>query len=91
MINGLVHQHCSTSLFSHQITYEELQAFAERRGVAIQTNFEGYGRKEIKSFRQFLGALTDTLLVNVKRIFTTVSFSSCKVVRCLDYFRFAIS
>eukprot|EP00057_Strongylocentrotus_purpuratus_P005163 XP_003730347.1 PREDICTED: uncharacterized protein LOC100890697 [Strongylocentrotus purpuratus] len=54
-----------------EITYEELQAFAEKRGVAIQTNFEGYGRREIKSFSQFLGALTDTLLVNVKRIFTT--------------------
>ncbi|XP_063964623.1 uncharacterized protein LOC129275250 isoform X1 [Lytechinus pictus] len=54
-----------------EITYQELQDFAEKRGVAIQSSFEGYGRKEIKSFGQFLGALSDTLLVNVKRIFTT--------------------
>ncbi|XP_800195.4 uncharacterized protein LOC582782 [Strongylocentrotus purpuratus] len=54
-----------------EITFDELQAFAEERGVGIQANFQGYGRKEINGLSDFLGTLQETLLVNVKRIFVT--------------------
>nr|XP_054767259.1 uncharacterized protein LOC129274479 [Lytechinus pictus] len=54
-----------------EITFDELQAFAEERGVGIQASFQGYARKDITGFSDFLGTLQETLLVNVKRIFVT--------------------
>ncbi|XP_072179358.1 uncharacterized protein [Diadema setosum] len=54
-----------------EISFNELMTFAEQNGVAIQTNFQGYSRRDINKVSDFFAALTDTLLVNVKRLFNS--------------------
>ncbi|XP_047136379.1 uncharacterized protein LOC100213281 isoform X1 [Hydra vulgaris] len=50
-----------------EITFQELMAFVERKGVNIQTRFLGYTRKEIKTLGDFISTLQTALSINVKR------------------------
>ncbi|XP_038044381.1 uncharacterized protein LOC119719130 [Patiria miniata] len=54
-----------------QISFNELMGLAEQKGIGLQSYFLGYQRQDIKSLRGFLDTLSNTLLVNVKRVFTT--------------------
>ena len=58
---------------SGQIDFNELMAFAEQKGIGIYTQFVGYKQKPIHKLSDFLVALQDTLLLNVKRVFMAVS------------------
>lgn len=72
---------CFFSFFnfiSVQINFNELIAFAEQKGVRIQNLFQGYDRREINSVADFLVAVQDTMLINVKRVFMTVRRQSPK-------------
>jgi len=40
-----------------QITFQELMAFIEKKGVNLQTRFLGYARKEIKHLGEFIQTL----------------------------------
>ncbi|XP_071803371.1 uncharacterized protein [Asterias amurensis] len=53
------------------ISFQELMGLAEQKGVSLQTFFLGYQRQEVSSLTGFLDTLSNTLLVNVKRVFTT--------------------
>lgn len=52
-----------------EIDFNELMAFAEQKGIGIYTQFVGYKQKPIHKLSDFLVALQDTLLLNVKRVF----------------------
>ncbi|XP_022096774.1 uncharacterized protein LOC110982574 isoform X2 [Acanthaster planci] len=54
-----------------EISFNELMGLAEQKGLGLQSYFLGYQRQDITSFRRFLDTLSNTLLVNVKRVFTT--------------------
>ncbi|KAJ8024569.1 Triacylglycerol lipase SDP1 [Holothuria leucospilota] len=54
-----------------EINFNELIAFAQLKGIGLQNMFQGYNRREIASVVDFLGAVQDTMLVNVKRVFLT--------------------
>jgi hypothetical protein len=54
-----------------KISFRELMSLAEYKGVGLQSYFLGYQRQEIESVGNFLDTLSNTLLVNVKRVFTT--------------------
>ena len=40
-----------------QITFQELMAFIEKKGVNLQTRFLGYARKDIKHLGEFIQTL----------------------------------
>jgi len=50
-----------------EITFQELMAFVERKGVNIQTRFLGYTRKDINTLGEFIVTLQTALAINVKR------------------------
>ncbi|KAK3702887.1 hypothetical protein QZH41_014164 [Actinostola sp. cb2023] len=52
-----------------EITFQELMAFIEKKGVNIQTRFLGYSRKEIRHLGEFIQTLQTALSVNVKRVY----------------------
>ncbi|XP_031568243.1 uncharacterized protein LOC116302953 [Actinia tenebrosa] len=52
-----------------EITFQELMAFIEKRGVNLQTRFLGYSRKEIRHLGEFIQTLQTALSVNVKRVY----------------------
>lgn len=52
-----------------EITFQELMAFIEKKGVNLQTRFLGYARKEIKHLGEFIQTLQTALSVNVKRVY----------------------
>ena len=43
--------------FFLQITFQELMAFIEKKGVNLQTRFLGYARKDIKHLGEFIQTL----------------------------------
>jgi len=47
----------------------ELLQFIEEQGVRMQTRFQGYGRREVRTLADFLSALQNTLLTNVKFLY----------------------
>ncbi|XP_055864211.1 uncharacterized protein LOC106069171 isoform X2 [Biomphalaria glabrata] len=52
-----------------RIAFIELVQFIEAHGIRMQTRFQGYGRREVDTFFQFLSALQSTLLTNLKFVF----------------------
>ncbi|XP_059158901.1 uncharacterized protein LOC131942947, partial [Physella acuta] len=52
-----------------RIAFMELVHFIEEQGIRMQTRFQGFGRREIRSFFGFLSALQHTLLTNLKYVF----------------------
>lgn len=52
-----------------EITFQELMAFIEKKGVNLQTRFLGYARKDIKHLGEFIQTLQTALSVNVKRVY----------------------
>jgi len=52
-----------------QISFDELMAFVESKGIQLQGRFLGYQRKDIKNFGDFLGTLKAALAVNVKKMY----------------------
>ncbi|EDO48969.1 predicted protein, partial [Nematostella vectensis] len=52
-----------------EITFQELMAFIEKKGVNIQNRFLGYSRKEIRHLGDFIQTLQTALSVNVKRVY----------------------
>ncbi|KXJ23311.1 hypothetical protein AC249_AIPGENE6142 [Exaiptasia diaphana] len=52
-----------------EITFQELMAFIEKKGVNLQTRFLGYSRKEIRHLGEFIQTLQTALSVNVKRVY----------------------
>ncbi|RUS86202.1 hypothetical protein EGW08_006048, partial [Elysia chlorotica] len=51
-----------------KIAFSELMQFIEERGVRLQVRFQGFGRREVNSFVQFLNALQATMLTNMKYV-----------------------
>ncbi|XP_012941508.1 uncharacterized protein LOC106012608 [Aplysia californica] len=52
-----------------KVAFIELVQFIEEHGIRMQTRFQGYGRREVNNFPQFLSALQGTLLTNLKYVF----------------------
>lgn len=52
-----------------EITFQELMAFIEKKGVNLQTRFLGYARKDIHHLGEFIQTLQTALSVNVKRVY----------------------
>ncbi|CAL1546595.1 unnamed protein product [Lymnaea stagnalis] len=52
-----------------KIAFIELVQFIEEHGIRMQTRFQGYGRREVTTFFEFLSALQNTLLTNLKYVF----------------------
>lgn len=52
-----------------EITFQELMAFIEKKGVNLQTRFLGYARKDINHLGEFIQTLQTALSVNVKRVY----------------------
>ncbi|XP_077977691.1 uncharacterized protein LOC144433257 [Glandiceps talaboti] len=53
-----------------QINFYELIHFSERRGINLRSRFVGYNRREISSAGDYASAIADTLMLNVKRVYT---------------------
>jgi len=52
-----------------ELTFRELLSFAEKQGLEIMDYFRGYSRLEIKNLKGYFGAIMESLLLNMKRIF----------------------
>ncbi|XP_022101302.1 uncharacterized protein LOC110984947 [Acanthaster planci] len=57
-----------------EITFRELVSFAEKQGLEIMENFRGYKRQEITDLQSYFGAIMESLLLNMKRIFVQITF-----------------
>ena len=55
-----------------QISYWELLKFIEKAGIDVASKLQGYQRKDIKSFAQFLDSVQDSLLTNSKYLYLEV-------------------
>ncbi|XP_072034619.1 uncharacterized protein [Amphiura filiformis] len=54
---------------SGEITFRELTAFVEHKGLHILSLFRGFESREIKDFPSFFTAVVESLLLTMKRIF----------------------
>ena len=54
-----------------RVSIREFLMFAQRKGVKLHDRTVGYGRREINSFSQFLKALGESLLTNLKYVYAT--------------------
>ncbi|XP_059158896.1 uncharacterized protein LOC131942945 [Physella acuta] len=52
-----------------RIAFLELVQFIEEHGIRMQTRFQGFGRRDVNTFFDFLSALQNTLLTNLKYVF----------------------
>ncbi|XP_059145233.1 uncharacterized protein LOC131932348 [Physella acuta] len=52
-----------------QIEFRELVQFIEEQGIRLQTRFQGFGRRDVKNLGDFLSALMETMLTNLKYVF----------------------
>ncbi|XP_059145229.1 uncharacterized protein LOC131932344 [Physella acuta] len=56
-----------------QIQFRELVLFIEEQGIRLQTRFQGFGRRDVQNLGDFLSALMDTMLTNLKYVFVKES------------------
>ncbi|XP_070541944.1 uncharacterized protein [Ptychodera flava] len=68
-----------------EITMLELIHFAEERGVRLWSMFAGYDRYEVNSVGDYLTAVQETVLTNVKRLYNEEKDIDRTIAIYLDY------